>query len=335
MDERRFHLPDQENHFISGSALSKLLRRADGNATLVYLHILQQKGTLCIHGAMSALVLSEQELYAAVGVLATLGLVSGGDMSATAAPSPQKQSPPKTKPEPPQTDEPPQYTAAEIEREISTDSGFAALVKEVSGILNRILTAADLTTLMGIYRHLGLPLEVIYQLVSHATREHQDRHGAGKSPTLRGLEKIAYIWAREDITTLDAAMAHIDRRTQIKSEVGQLKKALDIRQDNLTPTQEKYLHRWLEQGFGAEVIALAYDKTMVKTGSLQWRYLDAIVSDWHKKGLTTIDAIEAAEPAQGQGAKPHLRKQKADVPAAPDRDEIARKRRLLEQMNGG
>ncbi|MCL2842188.1 MAG: DnaD domain protein [Oscillospiraceae bacterium] len=330
MDERRFRLPDQENHFISGHALQKLLRRADGGAALLYLYLLGQKGHLHIPDAMQALLLSEQEVYAAVGVLATLGLISGGD--AAAVHTTEKPTAPQQQ-DPPQADELPQYTAAELDQEMSTDPGFAALVKEVGGILNKILTAPDLNTLMGIYRHLGLPLDVMFQLVSHLTKEHRERYGEGKSPTLRGIEKIAYIWAREEIFTLEQAVAHIDRRERMKSEIGLLKKALDIKQDKLTPSQEKYLHRWLELNLGPEVIALAYDRTMVQTGSLQWKYLDAIVTDWHKKGLTTIDDIEAAEPSGD--TKPRRGKAAAPTPSAPDRDEIARRRRLLEQMNGG
>jgi len=173
----------------------------------------------------------------------------------------------------------------------------------------------------------------MFQLISHLTKEHQERYGEGKFPTLRGVEKIAYIWAREEIFTLEQAVAHINRRERLKSEIGLLKKALDIRQDKLTPTQEKYLHRWLEMGLTPDVIALAYDKTVVQTGSLQWKYLNAIVTDWYKKGLTTTDAIEAAEP--GADTKPCNKKAAKPTPAAPDRDEIARRRRLLEQMNGG
>ncbi|MCL2562995.1 MAG: DnaD domain protein [Oscillospiraceae bacterium] len=318
MEEKRFHLPDQENHFISGSALAKLLRRADGNATLLYLYILQQHGTLSTAGATEALRLSEQEVADAVCVLASLGLVSGSGVR-QAAEQPQ---------EAPRADELPQYSAAEIEQEMTADPAFAALVKEAGGILGKILTAPDLNILMGIYRHLGLPSEVIYQLVSHLTKEHRARYGPGKSPTLRGIEKVAYSWSREDITTLDAAMEHIAHRERRQSELGRLKKVLDIKQDKLTPSQEKNMYAILEKGFDLETIALAYDKTVMATGELKWPYLNKILANWHEKGLRTLEAIETAEPSQ----KPRGKKHPATTEAAPNRDEIARNRRLLEQM---
>jgi len=322
MEEKRFHLPDQENHFISSHALNKLLRRADGNATLAYLYILQQKGRLSISGAMDALRLSEQEVYEAVRVLRSLGLVSGSD--AGAAPIPRELQ------APPESEELPQYAAAEIKGEMTADPAFAALVKEVSGMLGKILTAPDLGILMGIYRHLGLPSEVIYQLVSHLTKEHRRRYGEGKSPTLRGIEKIAYIWARDDIMTLDAAMAHIAGRERARSEMGQMKKILDLPQDKkLTQTQEKYLFAWMEMGFDRAVLARAYDKTVVATGSLKWPYIHAILSDWHKKGLLTIEAVETTEPGRKLGKKTAAA---PPLQSGPDQREIERKRRLLDAM---
>jgi len=316
MDERRFYLPDQQNHFLSGHAMEKLLRRADGNAALTYLYILQQNGTLSVADAMQALRLSEQEVHDAVGVLATLGLLSGGGVTR------------KPSAEMPQREELPQYTGAEIEREMSADAAFASLVREVGSALGKILTAPDLNILMGMYRDLGLPTEVIYQLVCHLKNEHRARYGAGKSPTMRGIEKIAYIWARDGICTLDLAMAHIAGRTEQQSQLGRMKKVMDLRQDKLTPTQEKYMFHWLEQGFDIEVIAAAYDKTVVATGTLKWNYMDAILKNWNEKGLHTQGALEKAD-----GHRPPKRGHKEQAPLAPDRGEIERKRKLLDQMN--
>jgi len=318
MDERRFHLPDQQNYFISSSAMEKLLRRADGSATLVYLCILEQKGAFSLHGVMETLRLSEQAVYDAISVLKTLGLVSGG-MEKSAS----------KKQDMPEREELPQYTAAEIEREINADSAFSALVKEMSSILGKIPTAADLTILMGIYRDLGLPPEVIYQLITHLTKEHRAKYGEGKSPTLRGIEKIAYIWSRNEINTLERAMAHIERREQQQSAIGRMKKVMDIKQDKLTETQEKYMYNWLDMGFEVEVISMAYDKTIVQANRMNWNYMHAILKDWHEKGLHTKEKAEKTDFKKI--SKKHT---KTELSNTPDRDEIAKKRKLLEQMNG-
>ncbi|MCL2368416.1 MAG: DnaD domain protein, partial [Oscillospiraceae bacterium] len=205
MDERRYRLPDQETYSISGHALGKLLRRADPNAALTYLYILREGGNLSISCATEALRLAEQEVYDALAVLAKLGLLSGSD---TRSPDDPPVGAPPVAPAPPDYEELPQYTAAEIQREMTTDTAFSALVKEVGGALGKILTGDDLRILMGLYRSLGLPPEVIYQLVCHLTKESD----SGSRSTMRGIEKMAYISARNGITTLDAALEHIERR---------------------------------------------------------------------------------------------------------------------------
>ena len=318
MEEQRFYLPDLDNHLISGQSLEKLLRRADATAALLYLYILRQRGRLDRAEAMNAINLSEQELRHAVGVLASLNLISGTGAQ-------------EKKQEMPEREELPQYTAAEMEQKMQADASFRALVKEVGGMLGKILTAPDLNILMGIYRELGLPPEVIYQLVSHLTKEHRARYGEGKSPSLRGVEKIAYIWAREGILNLDAAMAYIKRREERQSQIGRLKQILDIKQDKLTPTQEKYIFGWLDMGFDIEVLGLAYDKTITATGKLQWQYMNAILTKWHEKNLHSQEAIEGAESIRKNGGAKSEKPQQI----VPTRDEIARKRELLEQMRQG
>jgi len=108
-----------------------------------------------------------------------------------------------------------------------------------------------------------------------------------------------------------------------------MKKVMDIKQDKLTETQEKYMYAWLDMGFDIEVIALAYDKTIVQANRMNWNYMHAILKDWNEKNLHTQDAITHAE-----GTRSPKKHAKAPVPLAPNRDEIARKRKLLEKMNG-
>ena len=319
MQERKFHLPDQQNHFITSYALDKLLKKADGDACLMYLYFLKRRGSIVISEAMNALRLSEQQVYDTMGQLAKLGLISGQDVS------PRKETKEKV-------EETPQYSAAEIKKEIESDKEFASLLKEVEGVLGKVLTAPDLNILISIYRHLGMPSEVIYQLVCHLTAEHKERYGAGRSPTMRGIEKIAYIWVRDDIITLDAAMEHITKREQLRTKVGQVKKMMNLRQEKLSPTQENYIHAWLDMGFDLEVIATAYDKTLVQAGEMKWPYMNAILNNWHEKGLYTQDAVETQD---GAGRKKASVQKKTLEKAVPNAKEVERRRKLMIKMEGG
>ena len=324
MSEKTFSLTDLERHYISAHAMDKLIGQANATACLVYLYILKHQGNFSLPEAMQNLSLAEQELYDALGALSRLGLLSASDLAKTkpATPPPQPML---------EREELPQYSASEIEGEMGRDPVFSTLIKEVGSVLGKILTAPDLSILMGLYQHLGLPPEVIYQLVSHLTIEHQETYGPGRRPTLRGIEKIAYLWAQDEIFTLEAAMEHISKRKIQKEKISQVKKLLGLRQEKLSPTQEKYIYQWLDMGFDLEVLAQAYDKTMIQTGQLKWPYMHGILKNWHEKNLKTQADIDRQEK---RGPKPQGKKGKLhDAP--PDPEEMAYLQNVLHHMKGG
>ena len=74
----------------------------------------------------------------------------------------------------------------------------------------------------------------------------------------------------------------------------------------LSSTEKKYIESWVSLGFGAEALAIAYDRTVTNTGSLKWNYMDKILHSWHEKGLHSPREIlekdgkrRAAAPAKG------------------------------------
>jgi DNA replication protein DnaD len=42
---------------------------------------------------------------------------------------------------------------------------------------------------------------------------------------------------------------------------------------------------WIELGYAADAVEIAYDKTILKTGKLAWGYMDSIIRSWHGKNL--------------------------------------------------
>ena len=68
----------------------------------------------------------------------------------------------------------------------------------------------------------------------------------------------------------------------------------------------EFLERCIEWGFDAEAVELAYEKTVVKCGKLEWKYCNGILRDWDKKGLHTKEEIAAMDrlpEKDGTGAK--------------------------------
>lgn len=269
----------EKNIVISAAAAEALIASGKGSAALLYLHILR-RGYLSVSEAARDTRLSEAEISAAAATLHELGLLKGEKKL--------------------ENTEMPDYSAAEMVSRAETDSRFEALVEAVQQSLGRILPYNDMRLLFGIYDHLGLPAEVIMLLVTHCMETYRERYGEGRVPTLRYIEKEAWYWAGQEILSLEAAEEHIRRERERKSLFHRAVELLQIRHREPSPGERKYIESWLEMGFDTEALAIAYDRTVLGTGKLAWRYMDKILRSWHERGLHSEAEVLSGDP---RGAK--------------------------------
>jgi DNA replication protein DnaD len=200
--------------------------------------------------------------------------------------------------------------------------------------MGRLLTGPELKTLLGIYDYLGLPAEVILMLTNHCVEDYQEKYGPGRLPTIRRIEKEAYSWANMEILTLEQADKYIKKQLEKKDSLSQIKKILQINGRSLSTTEQKYVESWIDMGFCPDALEIAYDKTVVKTGRLQWKYMDSIVQSWHGKNLHTPEEIAAGDvrrsaPAAGKYAG------KNGSAGIPPKEELERMEKILSKMNKG
>ena len=274
----------RSDKYISAADLDALLRAHDGDVALLYLYLLRQPGAEAEQAA-GELLRTLHEIDAAWEKLRRMGLAPGEGAQVPAAPSSRRELLPPA-------EELPQYSAAEISRLGRSDPGFAAVLDEAAKIIGRSLSGNDMRILMGVYSHLGLPPEVILELLNFVGEVYREKYGEGRRPTARAIEKEAYTWVNQELLTLEQAEDYIRRRRQLRSDLGRVQSLLGIRGRELSATEQKYVEGWLAMGFGDEALAIALDRTLVKTGKLAWKYMDAILRDWHQKGLHEPREIE-------------------------------------------
>lgn len=271
----------------------KLLAMGDGTCALLYLYALRGSGGFATESAARDLKRTPAEIDRAAEKLAQNGLLSNsGNLEVSKLPLP--------------AEELPQYQAEDIASAAKRDPGFSAVVDETQKILGKTLSRTDVETLFGIYDHLGLPPEVIILLVNHCLENTRERMGPGKLPSMRTMEKEAYAWFNREILTLEQAEAYLTEKRRRDGLMGEIKAVLQINERNLSASERGYVESWLDMGFDSEAIALAYDKTVIKTGSRQWKYMNAVLKSWHSKGLHTVDEINRGDrrDAPNQPAQP-------------------------------
>jgi len=74
-------------------------------------------------------------------------------------------------------------------------------------------------------------------------------------------------------------------------------------------------------GMDEELIAMAYERTCLNTGGLNWAYMNKILQRWHDQGLHTAEEVRNGDQKSGTGRTGQRQL---------DADEVAAIRRMME-----
>ena len=313
-------LSEDESVVISGPTARRLIASGDGDAALLYIAVLKNKGSMDDEKARAELKWSPDRFQRALNSLSAQGLVSLPGREGLSSPSQPQPAPPRRA-----EDQRPEYTRADMARALEGQE-FAGLTSAVEQKLGKKLTTPDLAILLGLYDQLGLPSDVIYLLVSFCGERIVQRYGKGRQPTLRQIEKEGYVWARLGLMTQESAAAYIRKYHQSQEALPRMMRLLGLEGRKPSPGEEKYLLAWVGMGFEDKAIERAYDKTVLKCKELKWPYMNKILCSWHEKGLHTLDQVEAGDKPAQQPA----RTRKPDPGAT--QDDIARMEKYRQQL---
>ncbi len=269
---------------IPADHLQKLLLAANPDAALLYLYL----------AAGNDMALADRQLH-----------LTGSRLSCAAAALRQLGLWQDDRRQPLPMGEAPRYTEEDVIRAVDKDGDFRSLYGEVQRQLGRNLNTEELKILLGFVRYLGLSGDVISLLVCYC-KERARQKGSSRNPSLRTIEKEAYAWAEQGIDTMEEAVAYIQNQNHRRSRLGRLMGILQIRGRNLTPGEERYAQQWLDWGFQEEAIALAYERTCLNTGALNWAYMNKILSRWQEAGLLTLEQIQTRDKKPVKGATGQL-----------------------------
>ncbi len=188
----------------------------------------------------------------------------------------------------------PNYSERDVLEAMDADTSFRGLYGEVQRLLGRSLNTEELKILLGFTRYLGLPGDVISVLVCYC-KDRARQRGSLRNPSLRTIEKEAYAWSERGIETVEEAAAFIQAQNVRNSRLSRLMQLLQIRGRNLTAAEERYAQSWLDMGFEEEAVSMAYERTCLNTGGLNWAYMNKILQRWHGDGLHTAEEIRSGD----------------------------------------
>lgn len=257
---------------ITKMQADKLLVAASADAALLYIYL---KSGNDIAAAETDLNMNAGRVKCAAATLRQLGLYEEKKVIAMVG-------------------ERPNYTERDVMGAVDADHSFRSLYEEVQRLLGRMLNTEELKILLGFVRYLGMAPEVVSLLVCYC-KERARLKGSSRNPSLRSIEKEAYLWAEKGIDTMEEAIAYTQAQYVRRSRLGRLLEQLQIRGRNLTTAEERYAQQWLDWGFDEEAIAMAYERTCVNTGGLSWAYMNKILTRWQEAGMVTGEQVRAGD----------------------------------------
>ena len=276
MDDQNYILHKTPVLTIPAEDAELLLALGDGDAALLYLLARTPAAPPDEEALCRELSFAPERLRSAAEKLRSAGLLGA------------------KRPLPP-PDELPEYSAEDVVRRSRSDPQFRALVGEAQSKLGHLLSGADLKTLFGIYDRLGLSAEVILLLMNYCAEKVRRRYGEGRSPTMHMIEKEAFSWVNREIVTTEQAEEYLAELEKSEAAAEALVRLLQLGGRQPTATERRYMEEWLAMGFPQEAFAIAYDRTVIGTGKLTWKYMDTILRSWHSKGLHTPEEIEKGD----------------------------------------
>ena len=262
-----------ENICIPQSDVRKLLSAASADAALLYIYLNSGNSA---ETAAADLRINETRINCAAATLRQLGMWHEDRVSHIAP------------------GERPAYSEMDVLSAMEQDNSFRGLYGEVQRLLGRSMNTEELKILLGFVRYLGLPADVIAVLVCYC-KDRARQRGSLRNPSLRTIEKEAYAWAERGIDTMEEAAAFIQSQNVRNSRMHRLMQTLQIRGRSLTAAEERYASSWLDMGFPEEVISMAYERTCLNTGGLNWAYMNKILQRWHEQGLHSAEEIRSGD----------------------------------------
>jgi len=184
----------------------------------------------------------------------------------------------------------PQYTATELANYRSNNRDIERLFRCAEQALGKLLTFNDMNVVFGFHDWLGLPLDVVEFLLTYCA---ENNHRS-----LRYIEKCALDWAKQEIDEIEKALSYVQ---SFDTNYRTVLKNMGVT-GYLTDSHKKFIDKWLHNwNMPMELIINACERSVSNTNKPTFKYVDKILSEWHKKGITTIEGVAIADEEYAKG----------------------------------
>lgn len=178
----------------------------------------------------------------------------------------------------------PEYSIDEINLYKNNSHDFANLVRVAERYLGRLISFTDQKILYSFYDWLHMPFDLIEYLIEYCAS--MNRTG------MHYIEKVALNWVDEGILTVEQAKA----KMAVDKRYFKILNALGASRNTLTPTDKKYMSKWLDTyKFSMDIILSACNKAITQANKPSLNYVDTILTSWYNEKVKTLEDVAALD----------------------------------------
>lgn len=299
---------------VSRKAAERALRSGDSDAAMLLIYMMLRGESADIGSASKELGFDADKTGRLSAILS--GKASDERPAENTVPTPEvkvRETPIRTLP---------QYSGAELAQAMA-DKNYAFLCSEAERCLRRPLRRHECETLLALYEDAGMGADILAMVLTYVSRRAALSLPEGQQMRISfsRVREEAVRWLEKGINTVEKAELYIKELDELDEGRGRVRKLLGISGRRPSPTELAYIDKFLLLDPGLELIARAYDITVVNKGSLVWPYMRSILQKWHERGYKT-----AAEAEEGERrAKGYSQPASAgNVPDSQYEDEVLR-----------
>lgn len=296
---RKLHVKVNETVFsVPKAFVDRYMPSADDKQIKVYLYLLchLNDGDITVEDVCARLGISEQEVSDALNYWDAKGLVNfregtvAGNLefiSADCIPDTDNNAPENVEGEASSVSysegKHPKYFVKDINSVLKSDKDVRDMFLLAEQLMGNSLTHNDMKILYSFHDWLKFPTDVILLLLEHCT--------SLKKSDFRYIEKVALTWADNGIDTFEKANIYIKNQSKLSRAQKKIKRIVQITDRELTEKETEFVRSWIEEYKYTDAnIKEAYEVTVMNTGKMNFKYMDAVLKNLGKE-------------AQGKGGK--------------------------------
>ena len=158
------------------------------------------------------------------------------------------------------------------------------MLQDIEKLLARPLSSREIEIYIGWLSDFNFTPEIILLLIEYCV---------SKSKTdSRYIERVAISWHESNIRTLNDAQTFIKKYEDKWVNIRKILNYLGIKDADVMKPQEELLDKWFNTyNFPFEVICKACDICFERLNRAEFKYIDAILNNWHKEGIKTLEDV--------------------------------------------